>query len=433
MRKSAGRLSATLILVTLALLSVTVGLSAQSRTLAAFQNAAGQLVVTSADGSYRWVVTNPGEAVAPALGFAWSQGGDRLFFAIDQGGEVSLRAADVPAQTITEIGRVPNAGLSGGEWTTDQSGVLVAAGDRLTYYPLSGQAVDILAGQGALSLRTPGADSRFGWRALSPDARALVYRDAGGNAVLLPLTGGVPLALAAGSDPSAAGGLWADDGGLVALSGANLIAAVSPAVGAVAQASGASAVPPAPLLWRPGTSTLLYHDGAGAVRAADLNCLRAGPCDPFAAAVPALPASAHDLRIANDTLLYIDGETVNGLSLSCLSGGSCAPTSLATAAAPGTGLDVRGGLLAYTAYTANPNDPADREARLVDLGCLNTGGCAPRTVAAGAQAGRLSPDGRALVVLTPAGLSMIDLATGAQMPLSDPAPGQSARSARWNG
>ncbi|HYO87292.1 MAG TPA: hypothetical protein VER79_01520 [Candidatus Limnocylindrales bacterium] len=428
----AARWATALIVAALALVGTAL-VSAQSRALAAFQNAAGQLVVTSADGSYRWVVTNPGETVSPALGFAWAQGSDRLFFAIDQGGEVSLRAADVPAQTITELGRVPNASLTGGEWTSDQSGVLVATGDRLTYYPLSGQAVDILAGQSGLSLRTPAADGRFGWRALSPDARGLVYRDAGGSAVLLPLTGGVPLPLAAGADPSLAGGLWTDDGGLVAVSGANQIAAVSPAVGAVAQVAGASAVPPAPLIWRPGTSTLIYFDGAGAVRAADLTCLRAGPCDPFAASVALLPASAHDLRIVNDTLVFIDGDAVNALPLSCLSGGACTPTLAAGAAAPGTGLDVRAGLLAYTAYTANPNDPADREARVLDVGCLSAGGCTPRTVAAGAQAGRLSPDGRSLVTLSTAGLTMIDLATGAQMPLSDPAPGQTARSARWNG
>lgn len=406
---------------------------AQARALAAFLNAAGQLVVTSADGGYRWVLTNPGEVVSSALGFSWSLNGDRLFFAVDQGGEVSLRAADVPAQNVVELGRVANSGLSGGEWTPDHNGVLVAAGDRLTWYPVSGQAVDILAGQGAVSLRTPALDSRFGWRGLSPDARTLVYRDAAGSAMLLPLTGGAALPLVANNDPGTPAGLWADDGGLVAAAGGNQIAAVSPATGAAAFAQGASAVPPAPLLWRPGTSTLLYQDGAGSIRAADLSCLRSGPCDPFASAVAVLPASARDLRVTNDTLLFIDGETVNALALVCLTSGGCAPTPIANAAAPGSSLAVRGAVLAYTAYTVNANDPADREARVLDLGCLSAGGCAARTAAAGAQAGGLSPDGRALIVLSPAGLTMLDLATGAQTPLSDPAPGQTVRSARWNG
>jgi len=35
--------------------------------------------------------------------------------------------------------------------------------------------------------------------------------------------------------------------------------------------------------------------------------------------------------------------------------------------------------------------------------------------------------------VAPAGLNKEDVASGAQMPLSDPAAGQSVRSARWNG
>ncbi len=407
--------------------------SAQARPLVAFLNAAGQLVVTSADGGYRWVLTNPGEIVSSALGFRWSQNGERLFFAVDQGGEVSLRVADIAAQGVAEIGRALNGGLTGGEWTPDHSGVLVAAGDRLTWYPVSGTAVDIRAAQGAVSLRTPAFDSRTGWRSLSPDARTLVFRDAGGATVALPLTGGYPVTLTAGSDPAAPGGLWTDDGGLVAVAGNNQIVAWSPISGAQAQTAGASALPPAPLRWLPNTSLLLYQDGAGAVRSAELSCLRSGPCDPFATALPVLPASARDLRAVDNWLVYLDGETVNAVPVSCLSAGGCAPVAMAGAAAPGSSLDVRGGLLAYTAYTSNPNDPADREARVLDLNCLNAGGCAPRTVAPGAQAGALSPDGRALVLVSPAGLSVADLGSGAQLPLSDPAPGQSTLSARWNG
>ena len=409
------------------------GVAAQGQPLVAFTNAAGQLVVTSAGSGYRWVLTNPGEILSPALGFNWAHNGDRLFFAVDQGGEVSLRAAEVSSQNAVEIGRLPNANLSGGEWTPDNSGVLVSSGDRLTWYPVAGTATDILAGQSGLAMRTPALDSRTGWRALSPDARTLIYRDAYGASVALPLTGGGPVTLAAGVDPSAAGGLWADDGGLVALAGGNQIVAYSPSSGALAQAAGASAMPPAPLIWLPGSSALLYQDGAGSVRAADLACLRSGPCDPFAAALPVLPASARGLRVVNSSLVYLDGEAINSVPLSCLSTGGCAPVLVASAAAPGTGLDVQGPLLAYTAYTANPNDPADREARVLDVNCLSAGGCAPRTIAGAAQSGALSPGGQALVLFSPAGLTLADLASGAQSPLSDPAAGQSTRSARWNG
>lgn len=422
-----------LVLLMALVLGGAFGASAQGQSLVAYTNAAGQLVVTSADGGYRWVLTNPGENLSPALGFRWAQNGERLFFAVDQGGEVSLRAAEVSSQNVTEIGRVPNNNLSGGEWTPDHSGVLVSTGDRLTWYPVSGTAMDILAGQSGLSLRTPALDSRVGWRSLSPDARTLVYRDAYGSTVALPLTGGTPVTLASGADPSAPGGLWTDDGGLVAVAGSNQIVAYSPLTGALAQAAGASAVPPAPLIWLPGSSILLYQDGAGAVRVADVSCLRSGPCDPFASAVPVLPASAHDLRVVNGSLVYLDGENVNSVPTSCLSTGGCAPVTVAGSAAPGTGLDVRGNVLAYTAYTTNPNDPADREARILDLNCLNGGGCAPRAVGAGAQAGALSPDGRSMVLVSPAGLSLVDWATGAQSSLSDPAYGQFIRSARWNG
>lgn len=426
----AGWLAAALALVIG--LGGVVSAGAQGQSLVAFTNAAGQLVVTSADGGYRWVLTNPGETLSPALGFNWAQNGSRLFFAVDQGGEVSLRAADVASQNAVEIGRVGNGNLSGGEWTPDHSGVLVATGDRLTWYPVSGTAMDVLAGQSGLSLRTPALDARAGWRSLAPDARTLVYRDAYGSAVALPLTGGTPVTLVSGADPSAQGGLWTEDGGLVAVAGGGQIAAYSPVTGALAQAAGGS-VPPAPLLWLPGSSTLLYQDGAGAVRAGDFACLRSGPCDPFSAAAPVLPASAHDLRAVSGNLVYLDGENVNSVPLSCLSAGGCAPLTAAGAAAPGSGLEVRGNVLAYTAYTANPNDLADREARVLDASCLSSGGCTPRAVGPGAQAGALAPDGRSLALVSPAGLSLVDVASGAQTPLSDPAYGQSARSARWNG
>ena len=407
--------------------------AAQSGPLVAFQNAAGQLVVTSADGVYRWVLTNPGETLSPALGFRWSQNGSRLFFAVDEGGEVSLRSADVAGQAINEIGRVTSGGLSGGEWTPDHSGVLVAANDRLTWYPVSGQAVDILAGQGPVSLRTPAQDSRFGWRALSPDARTLIYRDSAGTTVALPLTGGASVPLTSGADPSLPGGLWAEDGGLVAVAGANEIVVFSPVTGVSARWPGASAVPPAPLLWWPGTSLLLVQDGAGAIRSADMSCLRSGPCDPFPASFPVLAASARGLRAAGDWLVYLDGDGVFAVPSGCLSAGSCAPVPVAASVSPGSAMDARGGALAYTAYTADPNNPSDREARVVDLACLNSGSCAPQTVAPGAQAGGLSPDGRLLIVSGPAGLLLTDRTSGAQMLLSDPAPGQTPASARWNG
>src|SRR5215470_6015853 len=92
--------------------------SAQGSANAAFINSSGQLIVSSGDGSYRWIVTNPGESLASPLGFTWSPDGRRLFFAVNNGA-VSLRIGDLASQSVAEIGQASGSAITGGQWTPD--------------------------------------------------------------------------------------------------------------------------------------------------------------------------------------------------------------------------------------------------------------------------------------------------------------------------
>ncbi len=103
-----------LLLVVLCLIGMVItagSAAAQSSTpLVAFANSSGQLIVSSGDGGYRWIVTNPGETLAGTT--AWTPRGDQLVFAVGSGGSASMRAANVSQQTISEIGQVGGALLS---------------------------------------------------------------------------------------------------------------------------------------------------------------------------------------------------------------------------------------------------------------------------------------------------------------------------------
>ncbi|MEP7294315.1 MAG: hypothetical protein ABI835_21175, partial [Chloroflexota bacterium] len=93
------------LLVIFCLLFSVLPALAQSAPLVAFINSGGQLIVSSGDGSYRWIVTNPGETLAGDL--AWSPAGNQLFYTIASSGAYSLRAADVAQQAVSELGTLP--------------------------------------------------------------------------------------------------------------------------------------------------------------------------------------------------------------------------------------------------------------------------------------------------------------------------------------
>jgi hypothetical protein len=135
----------------------------------------------------------------------------------------------------------------------------------------------------------------------------------------------------------------------------------------------------------------------------------------------ALASADADVATDGMRLLFRSGDQIAAVNLSCASTDSCLNSAVGFAAnaAPQTALNVAGGRLVYTAYQQNPNDPNDREVRVVDLGCLNTGSCAPQTAAVSAVAGTISADGRFAVVELPSGLNSLDLNSGAIAYLSD--------------
>jgi hypothetical protein len=137
------------------------GAAAQNRAWVAFVNASGQLIVSSADGGYRWIVTNPGEYLVEPIGFTWSPNGAQLFFAVSTGGGANARIADVGSQTVLDLGVIGASSLSGGAWTADGQGVLAAdsASGTLHYGGTNGTAV-VFSGQNGVSLFSTYADTR---------------------------------------------------------------------------------------------------------------------------------------------------------------------------------------------------------------------------------------------------------------------------------
>lgn len=438
-----------LLFILLALFALALPVGAQgASSKAAFLNASGQLIVSSGDGSYRWIVTNPGEALADPIGFSWAPGGSRLFFALNQGGEVSLRSADINSQSVAEIGRLPNNALSGGQWTPDGGGVLVAAGDRIVLAQANGAGlIDVLTGQGAVRLITPYADDRPNLpraRSLSPDGRYLFYQGGDGRYTVRALDGSTSFALPAGNDAGAPQvGLWSDAAPLVAhwgYEGNSVIVVTHAPSGQSVTLDSGRAAPVNPLAWRPGTTQLIYRDATGFIRAADLGCLASGcGANPLANGVELAPASAADVQTDGTWVYFRDGDVIRAVNLGCVGAGNCAASAvtLGANAAPQTMLHVAARTLAYTAYAQDPNNLNDREVRIVNLNCLNDpASCAAQTFLGGAVAGLLSPDGGALIVeQAGSGMNILNLGTLASTYLSD-LPGGSPGSpllmaARW--
>lgn len=407
--------------------------AAQSSARVAFVNGSGQLVVSSSDGSFRWIITNPGEFLADPVGYTWSPAGDRLFFAVDLGADVSLRVADIPAQSISELGQVPNAGISGGQWLG--SGVVVSAGGRIVYIDTSSGAVtDLITGQGDIGLMSPysnGDPNLASSTSVSPSGDYVFYRQGDGRYAVADLGNGAAFPLPGMNEPDARlNGLWSDITSLVAywgFEGNSILSVTDAATGATVTLDSGRTTPINPIGWREGTSQLVYRDGAGIVRLADLTCLFSScSANPLEGGVEVLPASAMDVLIDGDWAFYREGDGVFGLWLGCATSscsGSAVP--LGGSAAPGTMIHAAGGTLAYTA-----GDSYSREVRVVSLSCLTSGGCSPQSVLSGAASGLVSPDGASVVVEQQgAGLNVLNLTNGTTANLSD---GGALATARWN-
>lgn len=401
---------------------------------AAAVTASGQLIVSDPAGTYRWIVTNPGEALAAPIGFAWSPRGDRLAFAVDLGGTISLRVGTLAAQTTVEIGQLPAGAVSGAAWTPDGAGVFAASSGQIAYFDAGGAGTaGVVASGTPVTVLSPFANPRPYLpqpASVSPDGRSLFYQNGDGRYALIALDGSTALALTGANEANATGaGLWADTGPLVAYWGYEATAVLNVTHAGNGQTltldSGRSAPVP-PLAWLPGTTTLIYRAADGVIRAADVGCMAVGcPANPLEAGIDLLPSSAADVQpTADGTLVvYRDGGAVLAVPTSCLAAGTCASAGVVVGleVAPDRPVHVGGRVLAYT---------AGGSVMVADLGCVSAGACAATPVLAG-SAGLVAPDGSAVIAAVADGLAIIDLRTGTTAYLAD--AGSTLLAARWNG
>lgn len=400
---------------------------AQAGALAAFINSSGQLVVASADGNLRWIVTNPGESLHPNLGYAWSPNGDELFFAVQTGGGVSLRIGDIDTQSAREIA-VESGNLSGGEWT--DNGILIASGSTLRFYQADGSVTGTDAGA-PVQVLSRHADAR-----LSAASGAVIFWQAG-SFHLLRRDGSV-VNLAGSSD--AAGlenALWSQDAPLVAYSAfneqSNRILVVATTNGEAIGLSSGRSTPLTPVAWLPGTTQLLYYGADYQIYLADVGCVVNGcGANPLESGVVVLPASAVEVRPTRNTLFFRDGEQIRGVRLNCVGANNCLDSAftVGTQAVADASLSLRGNTLVYTAYSQDVFNRNDRTIWRVDVSCAPD--CAAQPLLVGAVNGALSPDGRVLIAdILGSGLHVVALADLRQVMLSG--SGAALAAARWNG
>ena len=424
-------------LVAIFLLITVLPLLAQNGGLVAFVNGSGQLVVSSGDGAYRWIVTNPGEFLVDPVGYNWSPGGDRLFFAVNLGGEASLRVGDVNSQSAVEIGRVPNSNLSGGTWVGN--GVVVGTADGISYYDSSSGSVSgLITGQGSVSVISPFGNDHPNLpqpSSVSPSGDYLFYQQGDGRYAVAALNGSTAFPLPGANEANARlTGLWSDGSGLVAywgFEGNSVLSVTDAGSGSTITLDSGRATPITPLAWRENSNQLLYRDGAGMVRAADVSCLFSGcGANPLESGIEVMPASASDVQTEGDWAFYRDGDGVFAVWLGCVDSGACLGSAVTLGStAPGTFIHADGGILAYTGYSADPNNPNDRDVRVVALNCLSSGACSSQSVLGGAVAGLVSPDGSSVVVeQVGVGLNVLNLSSLSTTYLSD---GGELVTARW--
>jgi len=388
------------LVVVVLLLGIIPITSAQSNTLLAFLNGSGQLVVSSGNGATRWIVTNPGQVVDEALGFAWTADGNLVF---------ALRGA----------------GIFEGDPST-QNIAQVEGDDALARAYLRGLG-------NRPNLAQPQGVSSAGQFAFVWDTSGYTIVNLRSNAgFTLPLTG---------DNNSQSSGLWSDNAPLVAywgVDGSNstaLSVVHAPSENSVTLASGRS-VPLLPIAWQPNTSNLIFRSVTGDARLADVGCVTSGcSADPFESSVLVAPSSANHIQATATHLYYVDGNQIVGVDLSCVDNNSCIESRqvLGNNVVPLSLMHIQGDHLAYTTYTNNPNNATDRTIVLLDLTCVPD--CQAQPMINGAMAGLLSPDGRYLMVdIVGSGLNILDISGGSLVYLTDTIGGQlgtGLATARW--
>ncbi|MDX2162288.1 MAG: hypothetical protein SF162_13260 [bacterium] len=397
--------------------------------LLAFVNESGQVVVTSSDGSYRWIVTNPGEPLAYPLGYTWSADGTRLFFAVDLGGAVSLRVGDPNAQTWIEIGTA-SPGASGGGW--GGSGVAIAEGNTLRVYDPNGAGIVAEANfEQSISAPSPFINPRPNLAIETPlelNGDSGFVQLADGRYALAGLNGGYTgIFETVNNNETRGAGLWADVGPAVTFwgftpNGNSVIAALDARTGQGVIYDSGRAAPITPLVWLDGTLTLIYRDSSAFIRAANFDCLPSCPPDLFANGVNLFASTAGQVQTNDGLIVYQDGGAVYALDGGCIEANACENSAvpLVNDADPSGWLHTRAGVLAYTSTSG--------AAHVIDLACIG-GECAPFAALNGARSGLVSATGSALTLDYSGWLSVIDLATGNVLDLGIGSP---LETATWN-
>ncbi|MAU11537.1 MAG: hypothetical protein CL607_17065 [Anaerolineaceae bacterium] len=402
-------------------LALVVPAQAQGAPLVAFTNSSGQLIVAGADGVTRWIVTNPGETIDPTLGYTWSPDGTRLFFAVDLGGGVSLRMGDPATMAVTEIGQAAGD-VSGGQWA--DNGTLVFGSDA--------------AVPGTITLNgTVGSPYTQMARSLSPDGNNAILLFGGRDIALQRPDGSVnPL----GPNTSELNAMWSDTAPIVAFSGQtsdgtpNLMA-FNVNNDQVAMLVGGS-LPMEPIAWVPNSASLLYRDTTGTIRFADVACLQS-TCsnNPLETGAQILPASAQNIAIAGNAVVYTEGTQLKGVPIACAQSNDCGTRTVIidSQVTSRTGVFVAGNHVVYTGFTSDANNPSDRHVRALDASCIASGNCQPTPLVNGAIAGPLSDDGSAMVAdIIGAGVHIVNLGDLSTLYLTDSGYSDVLATARWN-
>jgi hypothetical protein len=399
------RILTLLALLTLIAAGVYTAAAQRQTVRLAYVNASGQLVIVGTDDGSRWIVSNPDEALVRSARFAWSPGGETLFFAVQVPNGSSLRLATLANQSIVEAAAVPGT-VTGGAWTPDGRRVVFGAGEGVA-------ALDV--GSGAVSLLVPGGQITGG-ETVSPDGDFLFVAHGGGYVVTRLDDPSSSTRLPGDNDAYAgAVGLWAGRQPFIAYwtfgaTGTSVLNVTNAASGETLSLDSGSAVPVAPLAWLPGATTLLYRSALG-VAALDASCLSGG-CGNAPQPVNVLPVTADNVSASADgVLVYSTSGTVYGVTPVCIAGGNCAEQSVALGNLGGKdALWVANSTAAFTGQ--------DGSVYAVNLGCVTEGACDPVSLGIAGAVYGLSPNGAHLLVYAGGQLQLVSLRSGGTVTLS---------------
>lgn len=291
----------------LSAMSLLVGLlsvwttQAQTMNLLAFVNSGGQVVITSADESYRWIVTPPNQALTATPALAWSPDGRWLLYATP----AQLHLADTATQTIltADVGGT----ISQLQWANQADSFTLTHSERVWLGNVREGIINLL----------PLANGSLPVDGLAPQADALMLIQNGVFQTLNVNTAQlIPSALAVNPYLIPNAVYWADRSAWVAYAGVSVNQTSAFAVshimtGETWMLDSGTSLPVTPLGWQPRGSLLFYRDISG-IRVADVGCLEngCGGNNPLLSGQPLLPTNVTSLMIGTQNLAYVEGGQV---------------------------------------------------------------------------------------------------------------------------